>query len=154
MNIRLMKETDLWQVTVIEQEIFSQPWSKQGFLDALKNKDTLYLVAEEKNTILGYLGLWQSFEEADITNVAVKSEYRRKGVAGRLLSEGRRLAAQRGITALTLEVRVSNEPAIRLYEKYGFRSLGIRPGFYEKPKEDAIIMLAAIPIVKDSVSSV
>lgn len=154
MNISLMQEKDLDEVVAIEQEIFSQPWTKQGFLDALKNKDTLYLVAKKNNVVSGYLGLWQSFEEADITNVAVKPECRRQGVAGRLLDETKRLAALRGITALTLEVRVSNEPAIRLYEKHGFRSLGVRPGFYEKPKEDAMIMLAAIPIVKDGVSSV
>ncbi|MBP3544547.1 MAG: ribosomal protein S18-alanine N-acetyltransferase [Lachnospiraceae bacterium] len=154
MNISLMQEKDLDEVVAIEQEIFSQPWTKQGFLDALKNKDTLYLVATENDVVLGYLGLWQSFEDADITNVAVKTEFRRRGVAGRLLEETKRLAAMRGITALTLEVRVSNEAAICLYKKYGFHSLGVRPGFYEKPKEDAMIMLAAIPIVNGGVSSV
>ncbi len=154
MNISLMKEEDLEQVVAIEQEIFSQPWTKQGFLDVLKNKDTLYLTAKENDIVLGYLGLWQSFEEADITNVAVKPEFRRRGVAGKLLEETKKLAAMRGITALTLEVRVSNEAAICLYEKYGFQSLGVRPGFYEKPKEDAMIMLAAIPIVNDGLSSV
>lgn len=154
MDISMMGETDLTEVAAIEQEIFSQPWTKQGFLDALNNKNTLYLVAKEKNDILGYIGLWQSYEEADITNVAVKSGHRRKGVADALLNELERLAVQKGITTLTLEVRVSNTAAVRLYEKHGFHSLGIRPGFYEKPKEDAMIMLAAIPIVKESVFSV
>lgn len=154
MNITRMKENDLEQVAAIEWEAFSQPWTKQGFLDAINNENTLYLVAEENHSVLGYLGLWQSFEEADITNVAVRADCRRKGVAHCLLEETKRLAAERGITTLTLEVRVSNEPAIRLYEKCGFRSLGVRPGFYEKPREDAMIMMAAIPIVKESASSV
>lgn len=140
MLIRPMKEEDLDKVVKIEQEIFSQPWSKQGFIDALQNENTLYLVAEEDNEILGYLGLWQSLEEADITNIAVKENARRQGVAGRLLREAQKLGAERGISALTLEVRVSNEAAIRLYEKHGFQSAGIRPGFYDKPREDALIM--------------
>ncbi len=140
MIVRLMREEDLDQVVAIEQKIFSQPWSKQGFLDALRNENTLYLTAEENNDILGYLGLWQSLEEADITNIAVKENARRQGVAGQLLKEVRKLAAERGISALTLEVRVSNEAAIRLYEKHGFQSAGIRPGFYDKPREDALIM--------------
>lgn len=140
MTVRPMREDDLDKVVAIEQEIFSQPWSKQGFLDGLRNENTLYLVAEEKNEILGYLGLWQSLEEADITNIAVKENARRQGVGGHLLKEAQRLAAARGITALTLEVRVSNEAAVRLYEKHGFRSVGVRPGFYDKPREDALIM--------------
>lgn len=140
MTIRPMTEQDLDEVVEIEHAAFSQPWSKQGFLDALKHKDTLYLVAEEKGEILGYLGLWQSFEEADITNVAVKSTARRRGVATALLKETRKRAGQRGIAALTLEVRKSNEAAVRLYEKQGFCFAGIRPGFYDMPKEDAIIM--------------
>lgn len=143
MTVRLMTEQDLDEVVEIEHATFSQPWSKQGFLDTLKNKDTLYLVAEENGEIIGYLGLWQSFEEADITNVAVKKTARRKGTATALLEEAGRKAKLRGITALTLEVRKSNEAAIRLYEKQGFRSVGIRPGFYDMPKEDAVIMWTA-----------
>lgn len=140
MLVRPMTEQDLDEVVEIENATFSQPWSKQGFLDTLKNKDTLYLVAEENGEVLGYLGLWQSFEEADITNVAVKSTARRKGVGTALLEEIKKQAESRGITVLTLEVRKSNEAAIYLYEKQGFHSVGIRPGFYDMPKEDAVIM--------------
>ena len=79
-------------------------------------------------------------EEADITNVAVKENARRKGVAGLLLQEAKQIALKEGVMAFTLEVRVSNQAAIRLYEKHGFHSVGRRPGFYEDPKEDALIM--------------
>lgn len=140
MIVRPMTEQDLDEVVEIENTAFSQPWTKQGFLDTLRNKDTLYLVAEENGEILGYLGLWQYFEEADITNVAVKSTARRKGVGTALLEEIIKQAEVRGITVLTLEVRKSNEAAIRLYEKQGFQSVGIRPGFYDMPREDAVMM--------------
>ena len=142
MIVRLMKDEDTKQVEKIEIKTFSRPWSRQGFLDAMRNKDTIYLVAEEKNEILGYLGLWKSMEEADITNVAVKECVRRRGVADLLLREAGKLARESGITALTLEVRASNVAAVHLYEKHGFHSVGIRPNFYEKPKEAAIIMWA------------
>ena len=140
MIVRLMTEEDTKQVAQIEQEIFSRPWSRQGFLDAIRNKNTLYLVVEEKNEILGYLGLWKSMEEADITNLAVKENARRKGVAELLLQEAKRITLKEGVIAFTLEVRVSNQAAIQLYEKHGFHSVGRRPGFYEDPKEDALIM--------------
>lgn len=142
MIVRLMKEEDIPQIEEIEQRTFSQPWSAQGFLDALHNKNTIYLTVEENGEILGYLGLWKSLEEADITNVAVKECVRRRGVADLLLQEAGKLARESGITALTLEVRASNVAAVHLYEKHGFHSVGIRPNFYEKPKEDAIIMWA------------
>lgn len=142
MIVRLMKEEDIPQVEEIEKEIFSQPWSAQGFLDALHNQHTIYLSAEENGEILGYLGLWKSMEEADITNVAVKSRARRRGVAGLLLQEAKNLARKDGVTALTLEVRSGNVAALCLYEKHGFHSVGVRPGFYDKPKEDAVIMWA------------
>lgn len=140
MIIRSMAEPDLDEVVAIEQAAFTRPWSKQGFLDTLRHPDTLYLVAEKNGEILGYLGLWQSFEEADITNVAVKTSARRQGVATALMEEVRRQAEKRGITALTLEVRKSNAAAIALYEKQGFYSVGIRPHFYDMPTEDAVIM--------------
>ncbi len=140
--VRLMKEEDIPQIEEIEQKTFSQPWSAQGFLAALHNENTVYITAEENGEILGYLGLWKSLEEADITNVAVKESARRRGVADLLMREAGKLARECGITALTLEVRASNTAAVRLYEKHGFRSVGIRPNFYEKPREDAIIMWA------------
>lgn len=147
MMIRPMTEQDLDEVVVIENATFTQPWSKQGFLDTLHNPNTLYLVAEENNEILGYLGLWQSFEEADITNVAVKATARQKGVATALIEATKQQAESRGITALTLEVRKSNAPAIHLYEKQGFHSVGIRPNFYDLPKEDAVIMWLELPMI-------
>lgn len=153
LTIRQMEEKDLSQVTEIEASIFSMPWSRQGFLDALHQKDCLYLVAARGEDILGYCGLYQSFDEADITNVAVKKEERGKGIARTLLETLLKEGKKRGIAHFTLEVRVSNEAAIHLYEKLKFVSAGVRKNFYDCPKEDALILwrheeLDGIPTVR------
>lgn len=143
--IRLMKREDCKAIAQIERISFSNPWSEQSFLDTLKNKDIFYLVAErgqkeEERKLIGYVGVWRSFEEADITNVAVLPEERGKGIGLLLLERTMEEALHRGVTALALEVRESNQAAIRLYRKVGFVLEGIRTGYYEKPKENALIM--------------
>ncbi len=140
MEIRRMEECDLDQVAAIEQEIFSDPWSRKSFLETYQKKENCYLVAEEGGRVLGYCGLWTVLDEGDICNVAVRADARQRGVAyamlTRLLKEGEKL----GVRAFTLEVRLSNAPAVALYEKLGFQGVGVRPGFYTKPDEDALIM--------------
>lgn len=140
MNIRLMMEQDLEQVSKIEKEIFSVPWSKKAFLDSLKSENTLYIVAEKDNSVAGYCGMYLSFGEGNITNVAVAPLYRRKKIAARMLDYILHLAKEKKITDVILEVRETNVPAIRLYEKIGFEEAGIRKNFYEKPVENALIM--------------
>lgn len=140
MIIRQMEPEDIPQVAEIEKNIFSMPWSEISFRDTLNREDTLYLVAEEQGEILGYCGLWQSLDEGEIPNVAVRESKRRRGVGLALLQELLLRGEKRGITAFTLEVRAGNKGAISLYEKLGFRSVGIRPHFYVKPVEDAVIM--------------
>lgn len=140
-NVRAMEKEDCKTVANLEKEIFSLPWSEQGFLDAIAMDKTIFLVAEEGGEICGYLGMYLSLDEGEITNVAVAPEKRGEGLGGMLLQESLELAGKRGITQVVLEVRVSNEPAIHLYEKYGFEHCGVRKGFYEFPKEDAYIMM-------------
>lgn len=140
MIIREMTEEDLVQVVEIEEEIFSQPWSKEGFLGSLKENSTLYLCAEIDGKIAGYCGLLQVLDEADITNVAVASEFRRQGIARQMLQELLRRGLGRGIKNFTLEVRESNLPAQKLYGQLGFENCGIRKNFYDFPKENAAIM--------------
>lgn len=139
-KIRRMEESDLKEVSSIENAVFTLPWSYESFLKTLTSEDTIYLVAEWKGKIVGYLGIWTVLDEGDITNVAVKEDCRNQGIGQLLLSEGIRQAKNQGIKDLTLEVRKSNQAAIFLYEKNGFENVGIRPNFYEHPKEDAIIM--------------
>lgn len=140
LEIRKMQEEDLKEVAAIEAACFSMPWSEKGFGDAIARRDTLYLCALEDGKVAGYCGLWQSFEEADITNVAVREESRNRHVGRAMLEKLMELGRDQGITAFTLEVRAGNAPAIKLYENLGFHSAGIRKNFYEKPTEDAVIM--------------
>lgn len=139
-NIRLMKETDLNSVVAIEKEIFSLPWSEKSFADSLKSENTLYVVTEDDGEIKGYCGMYLSFNEGNITNVAVSSAYRKQKVAYNMLTYIFGLAKEKGITDAFLEVRETNVPAIKLYETLGFEEAGIRKNFYEKPTENALIM--------------
>lgn len=139
-EIRLMCEKDLEQVTAIEKEIFLIPWSEKAFADSLASNNTLYLVAESENRIVGYCGMYISFEEGNITNVAVAPLFRRKKIARHMLEEILTRAKEKNVSDVILEVRETNVPAISLYEQLGFKEAGIRKNFYERPVENALIM--------------
>lgn len=143
LKITEMEPQDVAEVVLLERRIFSVPWSEKGFQDSLQLSDTLYLVVRDSGKIVGYCGLLQSFDEADITNVAVAPEYQNRGVGQRMLQELMNRGRARGIGRYTLEVRVSNASAIHLYQKLGFEPVGIRKNFYEMPREDAVIMWTA-----------
>jgi len=137
--IREMTDEDAVFLAAIEEETFSMPWKVTDFLEMNAHDEVRYLVAELDNRIIGGCGIMNIAGDGEITNVVIHKDFRGKGFAQkmmeRLLEEGEKL----GVTDFTLEVRVSNEPAIALYKKLGFESAGIRPGFYEKPREDAEI---------------
>lgn len=138
--IRSMTVEDIKEVSEIEKEAFSVPWSEKAFEESLALSHAVFLVAVCNQKIAGYVGMYQVFQEGDITNIAVAQEFQRRGVAYRLLQELEQQAKKRGILDLTLEVRESNERAIHIYETFGFENVGIRKNFYEKPRENAIIM--------------
>lgn len=141
MLIRYMEEKDLEQVTALEETCFSMPWKRQDFADILTNPNRIYLVAEEQGEILGGCMLTDILGEGDISNVAVLEAHRGKHIATSLLEKIMQIGIEeRKIEAFTLEVREKNIPARGLYEKLGFVSEGVRPGFYEKPKDNAVIM--------------
>ncbi len=146
MMIREMTASDIDAVAALEAELFSMPWSAQGFADTLCREDVLFLVACEDDSLLGYVGVYCTADEGEITNVAVAQTARRRGIGQELLRHLIDQLAQRGIGRIVLEVRVSNDPAIRLYEKQGFVTMGKRKNFYEKPTEDAYVMVRQ-PIV-------
>lgn len=139
--VRQMQMADTDVVSALEAEIFSQPWTKKGFEDALNMQNTIFLVAENEGKIAGYIGMYLSLDEGEITNVAVAPDARCRGVGKELIFRAKEQAFAKGITRIVLEVRVSNDNAIRLYERNGFKICGTRKGFYEFPKEDAYIML-------------
>ncbi|MCM1100092.1 MAG: ribosomal protein S18-alanine N-acetyltransferase [Clostridium sp.] len=138
--IRPLRETDVPGLARIEREIFSMPWSEKAFLELLEHPYSLYMVAESEGRPIGCAGLTMLDNEGDIEKVMVEEARRGQGVGAVLLEELLREAARRGVRDFTLEVRAGNRPAIRLYEKFGFAAEGLRPNFYTKPPEDALIM--------------
>jgi len=140
-RIRRMVPEDVPAAAALERDCFSEPWSENAYLRTLADENALYLVAEKENgEMAGMCGLLDILGEGDISNVAVAEPFRRQKIAERLLEELLRRGRERGIAAFTLEVRASNEAAIRLYEKFGFVTEGRRKNFYEKPREDALIL--------------
>ena len=143
MIIRKMIQADVSRVAEIEKECFSLPWSEGSFEDSLSREDTIFLVCED-GEVVGYVGMYLSFEEGEITNVAVTPSYRGKGCGNLLIQAMKEEAKARRAECILLEVRVSNAPAISLYKKHGFEEIGIRKNFYQYPDEDAIIMKVGI----------
>lgn len=140
MNIGTMEERHIAALAEIERQCFSAPWSEKALSEELNSDKSLFLVAEEGDTVLGYVGCQTVLDEGYITNVAVHPAARRRGVARMLLQSLQETALQRGLTFVTLEVRVSNAAAIALYENAGYVPVGTRKGFYQNPKEDALLM--------------
>ncbi len=129
------------RVAAIEALCFSEPWSEQAYLDACDRPDYCYIVAaDEEEHILGMCGLIIGPFEAEVMNVAVHPDYRGLGIAGRLMEALLEEGSRRGVQEYTLEVRAGNQAAIHLYERNGFVGEGVRPDFYRKPTEDALIM--------------
>ena len=140
LQIRKMERADAAEVSRLEAEIFTKPWSQQGFLDALSGENVIFLVAESLGKIVGYCGMYCAADEGEITNVAVAPEARNRGVGKLLMAQFLEEAKKAGARQVILEVRVSNEAALHLYEKFGFSVCGIRKDFYEEPVEDAYVM--------------
>lgn len=139
LKIRDLKESDLLKVSTIANLSFAVPWSLKSFKKELSNKASILKVAEINNEVVGYVIFRVVLNEAELLSVAVKPEFRRKGIAKSLITEGLK-EIEKSAEACFLEVRVSNKEAISLYEKLGFKRVGIRKNYYIYPEEDAIIM--------------
>jgi len=139
-TIESMTVDDIAQVAEIERQIFSIPWSEKAFRDSMESDNTIYIVAKENDNVAGYAGMYLSFEEGNITNVAVNPLSRRKGIGEKIVRDILNRAYEKGVRDVFLEVRETNSVAIALYEKIGFKEEGIRKNFYDKPRENALIM--------------
>lgn len=140
-TVRKARTADAAAIAELEKECFARPWSFESVLyDLTENEKAVYVVAELADKVCGYAGMWIVAGEGQITNVAVTKTARRMHAATAILGELFELAADTGAESFTLEVRVSNEPAIRLYKGFGFREAGVRKGYYEDNGEDALIM--------------
>ena len=143
MHVRIvpMNGDHLDEVAELERICFSTPWSRNMLAEELDNLLSAFLVAlDDSGQVVGYAGLQVVLDEGYITNVAVRPECRRQGIAAKLLQVFLDFATANKLAFLTLEVRASNYDAIALYGSRGFRSVGRRKNYYEHPKEDAIIM--------------
>ena len=143
MHVRIVPMTadHLDEVAELERICFSAPWSRNMLAEELDNALSAMLVAlDDSGRVVGYAGVQVILDEGYITNVAVRPECRRQGIAGKLLDVFLNFAQGNRLAFLTLEVRASNEAAIILYGRHGFRGVGRRRNYYEHPREDAIIM--------------
>ena len=138
--IRPMIKEDAEEASKIEASVFSMPWKTEDFIEMINAPYAYYYVAVHGEKIVGITGLRDIAGEGEITNVVVTPEYRRMGIARLLLTKALGKCEELGIEDVTLEVRAGNEPAIALYQSLGFEGEGLRPNFYEKPREDALIM--------------
>ncbi|MBR6522754.1 MAG: ribosomal protein S18-alanine N-acetyltransferase [Oscillospiraceae bacterium] len=140
MELVKLTEAHIPQMVELEKTCFSLPWTADMIKSELNNPSCLYLAAVDGDTLVGYIGVQTVLDEGYINNVAVRPEYRRQGIAAALISLLVEQARAIGLAFLTLEVRENNAPAISLYEKLGFTTVGKRKNYYEKPREDAILM--------------
>jgi ribosomal-protein-alanine N-acetyltransferase len=140
LTFREMAPEDADAVEIVEKACFAIPWSREAFWKEAANENTIYLLALEGEQVIGYVGCWISYEESQITNVAILPAYRGRGIGTQLFGAVIEAVKIKGVTAMTLEVRPSNEPALALYRGYGFKEAGRRPHYYQDDGEDAIIM--------------
>ena len=138
---RFMREEDIDQVLEVEHASFTTPWSREAFFNEIhNNKFAVYIVLEENEKIVGYCGTWVVIDEAHVTNIAIRPEYRGKKLGEALLSKLISTTREMGARSMTLEVRVTNHVAQSLYRKFGFQNGGIRKNYYSDNQEDALIM--------------
>lgn len=143
MHVRVvpMNADHLDEVAELERICFSTPWSRNMLAEELDNMLSAFLVAlDDSDRVVGYAGVQVVLDEGYITNIAVRPECRRQGIAAKLLQVFLDFAKANKLSFLTLEVRASNYDAIALYGSRGFRSVGRRKNYYEHPREDALIM--------------
>lgn len=144
-QFRPMNVSDIPAVEEIEQEAFATPWTVEAFMNELTNNMfARYIVMEQRGELIGYGGMWIIVDEAHVTNVAVRADYRGQGLGELLMTELQHKAVAFGADRMTLEVRVTNTVAQNLYRKLGFEPSGLRPGYYSDNNEDALIMWAEL----------
>lgn len=145
--IRKMTNDDLEIIAQLEMELFSMPWSKKDFFNEInENPYSQYFVYEQDGKILGYIGEWIMFEQAQITTIGVTKDAQLKGIGSLLMEHSIKNAESNGCEVMSLEVRVSNEKAIHLYKKFGFITVNIRKGYYQDNHEDAYLMVKALEV--------
>ena len=141
-EIARMRRRHLRRVLAIESRVYPRPWSASLFLSELSQRTTrTYVVAKHHGEVVGYSGMMFTGREAHVTNIAVDPDLHERKVGTRLMLYLVTEAIARGAEVLSLEVRVSNEPAQNMYEKFGFSAVSVRKGYYIETNEDALVMV-------------
>lgn len=140
MIIRKMNLGDVSAIAELEKICFSDPWSETSIASEVNNRLSYWLVAEVDGVVAGYVGSQTVLDAADMMNLAVSPDHRRKGIGQALVNALVAHLQENKVIALLLEVRVSNGAAIALYESLGFEQVGRRPKYYHNPREDALIL--------------
>lgn len=142
MLIRRMDLLDIDKIVALEQELFSSPWDKEAFYYELeKNAFSTILVLEDELEIIGYIGMWLLGDQTQITTLGIKKAYQGNGYAKKLMDKCEEITKMMGYVNINLEVRISNQKAIKLYEKCGFKIVAIRKNYYQDNHEDAYLMI-------------
>ena len=140
-RVRIAKSSDLDDIYELDMQTFAMPWSKEALsYDILENDNAFVIVAEYEGEFAGYADIWTVLDEADLNSIAVRVDFRRKGIGDAIMLAMTEMLSANGVATINLEVRVSNMPAIKLYKKYGVNECGVRPGYYLDNGEDALIM--------------
>lgn len=142
--VRAMSPADVPAVVTIEAEAFTSPWREDTFLALLERDAVELLVLVDGDAVIGYAVVWCILDQGELSNIAVAASHRGRGLGRRLLAAAVGRARARGVGHLFLEVRVSNRAARQLYTTAGFEELGRRRNYYDRPREDAILMQMAI----------
>lgn len=140
MEYVLMNHSHVQEIAELEKACFNDPWSVHSISGELNNPLSLWVVATQNQKVVGYVGSQSVLGWADMMNLAVDPACRKQGVGRMLINELITRLKANQVTCLTLEVRVSNTPAVNLYHSLGFLEVGRRPGYYHNPKEDALIL--------------
>jgi ribosomal-protein-alanine N-acetyltransferase len=139
--IQLMQPPDIKDIMEIERSSFSTPWSELSFLNEMTNSQSITKVAVSGNNVIGYICTKYILDEGHILNLAVRQDFRRQGVATILINHVLNELKEKGCRFLYLEVRASNQNAIKFYERFGFRIVGSRKNYYTLPTENAALMM-------------
>ena len=152
-EVREMRYEDLDEVMKIENVCFAIPWTRESMQGELFSLMKFYYVALFDGKIAGYGGMWHVVTEGHITNIAVSPDYRRMGVGSAIVDALMQTAEEKEMLGVTLEVRVSNEAAIKLYKKHGFVVTGTRKKYYSDNNEDAYLMWNYLIPIEDIIEA-
>lgn len=142
--VRTARQADLPRMVRIERASFAVPWSESAFRSVMHRDDARLIVADRAGEVVGYAAVWFAADEGELGDIAVDPERRREGIGTRLVEGVLEEARRRGAQQVFLQVRESNQGALRLYETAGFRKVGRRPGYYRSPSEDALVLLRPV----------